>query len=138
MSCKWYILYWNLSDSKSLQLSGTLLSILAVLLLLLLSLLLAIFSASFSWWSFTRVSVIASLLKTPGLFSIMLLFGWSQLVLRLSTLPIPIFSLLCSFRACQFQVVSQSLSYSVVLLVLWQGLSTCLSFGFFDFYSVVC
>ena len=50
-----------------------------------------IFHISVSWWSFTRVWVTASLLKSPGLFSvfrsfsIMLLFGWSPLVHQLPT-----------------------------------------------------
>ena len=49
--------------------------------------LLRVFHIRFSWWSFTEVWVTASLLKSPGLFSvfwsfsIMLLFGWSPLVI---------------------------------------------------------
>ena len=48
---------------------------------------LRIFHICVNWWSFTGVWVTASLLKSPGLFSvfwpisIILLFGWSPLVL---------------------------------------------------------
>ena len=51
------------------------------------------FSHQRNWWSFTGVWVTASLLKSPGLFSvfwpfsIMLLFGWSPLVHQLPTPP---------------------------------------------------
>ena len=53
-------------------------------------LLIRVFHISVSWRSFTGVWVIASLLKSPGLFSVfwpfsvILLFGWSPLVRQLS------------------------------------------------------
>ena len=56
-------------------------------LLLLLLLHIKLFHISTSWWSFTGDWETASLLKSPGLFSvfwpfsIMLLFGWSPLIL---------------------------------------------------------
>ena len=59
-------------------------------------LLIRVFHISFSWWSFTGVWVTASLLKSPGrfsifwLFSTMLLFGWSPLVLQRPSLPVPL------------------------------------------------
>ena len=55
-----------------------------------------VFRISVSWWSFTRDWVIASLLKSPGLFSvfwpfsIMLSFGWSPLVRQLPSPPGPL------------------------------------------------
>ena len=65
------------------------------LLLLLLLLLIRVFLISISWWSFIGDWVTASLLKSPGLFSvfwpfsIMLLFGWSPLGRQLPNLPGP-------------------------------------------------
>ena len=53
------------------------------------------FHTSFSRWFFTGAWVTASLLKSPGLFSvfwlflIMLSFGWSPLVRLLPTPPVP-------------------------------------------------
>ena len=55
-----------------------------------------IFHISVSWWSFTGVWVTASLLKSPGLFSvfwpfsIILSFGWSPLVPQLQSPPGPL------------------------------------------------
>ena len=44
-----------------------------------------------------------------------------------------------SFRVHRLRVVSLSPSCSVAFLVLWQGLSTCLSFCvFFEFHYLVC
>ena len=59
-------------------------------------LLIRVFHLSVSWWSFTGDWVTASLLKSPGLFSvfwpfsIMLLFGWSQLGRQLLNPPGPL------------------------------------------------
>ena len=58
-------------------------------------LLIIVFHISFTWWSFTGVWVTASLIMSPGLFSvfwpfsIMLQFGWSPLVLQMSSPPVP-------------------------------------------------
>ena len=66
------------------------------ILLLLLLLLIRVFHICVSWWSFTGDWVTASLLKSPGLFSvfwpfsIMLLFGWSPLGRQLPNLPGPL------------------------------------------------
>ena len=55
-----------------------------------------VFNISVSWWSFTEVWVTASLLKSPGLFSvfwpfsIMLSFGWSPLARQLPSHPVPL------------------------------------------------
>ena len=55
-----------------------------------------VFHISVSWWLFTGDWVTASLLKSPGLFSvfwafsIMLLFGWSLLGRQLPNLPGPL------------------------------------------------
>ena len=65
------------------------------LLLLLFSLsftYLRVFHTSVRWWFFAGVWVTASLLKSPGLFSVswpilMLLFGWSSLVRQLPSPP---------------------------------------------------
>ena len=78
------VYHWCLSDSKCLQVSRSL------LLLLLLLYTFRVFHTSISWWFFTEVWVTASLLKSPGLFSvfwpssIMLSFGWSPLVRQLT------------------------------------------------------
>ena len=64
--------------------------------ILLLLLLIRVFHISVSWWSFTGYWVTASLLKSPGLFSVfwqfsvMLLFGWSPLGRELLNLPGPL------------------------------------------------
>ena len=58
-------------------------------------LLIRVFHISISWWSFTGDWVTASLLKSPGLFSvfwpssIVLLFGWSPLGCQLPNPPGP-------------------------------------------------
>ena len=55
-----------------------------------------VFLISVSWWSFTRVWVIASRLKSPELFlvfwpfSMMLSFGWSPLGRQLPSPPVPL------------------------------------------------
>ena len=62
-----------------------------------------VFQISVSWWSFTGVWPTASLLNSPGLFSvfwpfsIILSFGWSPLVRLLPSpsVPLVILSLLC-------------------------------------------
>ena len=103
-------------------------------------LLIRIFHISVSWWSFTGDWVTASLLKSPGLFSVFWpfsikqLFGWSPLGRQLPNLPGPliitvpkapitigiIVTMFCSF----FQFSSK-----VEVLVSL--------FTFFQFYSVV-
>ena len=112
--CHLEVVHWNVSDSKPLQASRDLLSILTdlniavvlmvsilphqvrsastSLLLLLLLLLNRVFHTSVSWWSFTGDWVIASLLKSPGLFSVfwpssIMLFGWSLLDRQLPNPP---------------------------------------------------
>ena len=63
---------------------------------LLLLLHIRVFHISVSWWYFTGYWETASLLKSPGLFSvfwpfsIMLLFGWSPLGRQLLNLPGPL------------------------------------------------
>ena len=81
----WFLLFcaaiWR--DSVSLFLARFILSLLLI----------KVFHISVSWWSFTGDWVTASLLKSPGLFSvfwpfsIMLLFGWSPLGRQLLNLP---------------------------------------------------
>ena len=84
---------WELCASHS---PGHILGCAYTFCLLLLLLLIRVFHISVSWWSFTGVWVAASLLKSPGLFSvfwpfsIMLLFGWSPLGRQLLNLPDPL------------------------------------------------
>ena len=106
---------------------------------LLLLLLIRVFH-SVSWWSFTGEWLTASLLKSPGLFSvfwpfsIMLLLGWSQLGRQLPNLPGPLVTvpkapitigIIVTFI---FHCFFNSLARSRVLISL---------FTFFQFYSVV-
>ena len=64
-----------------------------------------------------------SLLKSLGLFSvfwpilIMLLCGWSPLVLLFPSLPVPLPSLWVSFKVHQFQLVSPPPSVSIVFIL---------------------
>ena len=84
-----------LADGFSLEFEWQQVLLSLLLLLLLLLLLFRVFHISISWWSSTGVWVTASLLKSPGLFSvfwpfnIMLLFGWSPLGRQHPNLPGP-------------------------------------------------
>ena len=55
-----------------------------------------VFHTSVSWWFLTGVIVIASLLKSLGLFLVFwpilikLLFGWSPLIILFSSPPVPV------------------------------------------------
>ena len=65
----------------------------SVIIIIIISI--GVFHISVSWWSFTGVWVTARLLKSPGLFSVFLLFsimlfGWSQLVRQLPSPPVPL------------------------------------------------
>ena len=115
------VFHWSLNDRKSPQVSRTLLSILAVLKNDVAWMVFThpptskssspfnyyycyyyyyyvysfwVFHVSVSWWSFNGVWVTASLLKSPGLFSviwpfsIMLSFGWSPLGYQLPSSPV--------------------------------------------------
>ena len=91
--CK-YLSLISLSLIFTLWSAGTTKSTNRQVLLSLLSLLfIRVFNISVSWWYFTGDWVTASLLKSPGLFSvfwpfsIMLLFGWSPLGRQLLNLP---------------------------------------------------
>ena len=70
--------------------------LLLLLLIIIIIMIIRVFHISVSWWSFTGDWVTASLLKSPGLFSvfwpfsIMLLFGWSPLGHQLLNLPGPL------------------------------------------------
>ena len=78
------------------------------------------FHISFSWWSFTGVWVTASLLKSSGLFSvflpfsIMLLFGWSPLVLQLPYPPVPLVIL-------EFSVPKAPIMISIIVTFMCHG-----------------
>ena len=85
----------------------------------LLSLLWGFFYISISRWSSTRGWVTVSLLKSPDLFSvfwrilIILLFGWSPLVLLFPRPPVQLSILWWLYRAHQLLLVSPSLSCSI-------------------------
>ena len=81
------VFHWSLSDSKFPQVSRTILSILAVLnnaviwmvstrpstsqiIIIIIIYPFRVFHISVSWWFFAGVWVTASLLKSPGLFSV--------------------------------------------------------------------
>ena len=86
------------------------------------------FYTSGSWLSFTGVWVATSLLKSPVLFSafwpiLMLLSGWSSLVLWFLSFPVLLPSLWGLFRALQLQLVFPSLSCSIFFCSLAR--STC-------------
>ena len=73
--------------------------------------LIRVFHISVRWWCFTGVWVTASLLKSPGLFSvfwpfsIILSFRWSPLVRQLPSPPVPLVILLLLFQTYQLQLV---------------------------------
>ena len=95
--------------------------------------LMRVFLTSVSWWFLTGVCVTASLLKSPGLFSvfwlilIMLQAGWSLFFFLFLSLLVP---LLILWVLIQLQLVSLSPSCSIDFLVLEQGLDIYLSFCF--------
>ena len=97
-------------------------------------LLIRVFHISVSWWSFTGDWVTASLLKSPGLFSvfclslIMLLFGCSPLGHQLPNSPSPLIILSLPCQKRQSQLVLLSPSCSIVFSILYQGQGTYLSF----------
>ena len=74
------------------------------------------FPWSVSWWPSTGVWIAASLRKSPGLFSvfwpilIILLFGWSPLVILFPTPSVPLPILWRLYRAHRLQMVLPSLS----------------------------
>ena len=78
---------------------------LLLVLVIIIIIIIRDFHISVSRWFFTGVLMTASLLKSPGLFSvfwpfsIMLLFGWSPPVRKIQTPPIPLATLIyCSKR----------------------------------------
>ena len=81
---------------------------------------------------------VSSNLQDSSLFwpiIIMLSFGCSPLVLLFPKPPVPL-SLLCwLYRAHQLELVSSTLSCSIVFSVLWQGLDTYLTFRFLSVLS---
>ena len=89
-----YLSFFSLTFNYALWLDGTAKSLLFLLLLLLL--LIRVFHISVSWWSFIGDWVTASILKTPGLFSvfwpfsIMQLFRWSLIGRQLPNPPGPL------------------------------------------------
>ena len=75
---------------------------------------------STSWWLITWVWVTGSLFKSTGLFSvfrpisIMLWFGWAQLILLFVRLPVAVPILWWLYQEHQIQLVSSSLSCSTI------------------------
>ena len=110
-----------------------------LLLLLLFSNSFESFPTNVSWWSSPGVWVTVSLLKSPGLFSIvcpiliMQSLGWSLLVLLFSNPLVPVPILWWLYWAYQQRLVSTSLSYSIIISVFYRGLRTDLFFAFFEF-----
>ena len=80
--------HWFPSYSESPHISRTL-RIIIIIIIIIIIYSFRVFHISWRWWFFTGVLVTASLLKSPGLFSvfwpssIMLSFGWSPLVRQL-------------------------------------------------------
>ena len=95
------------------------------------------------WLFFTGVWVIAGLLKSPGLFSFfwpistILLFGWSPLVLLFLNPPVPEVILCWAYQEHQLQLVSLSLSCSIVFFYSLQVPGIYLSFRLPSFCPVV-
>ena len=95
------------------------------------------FYASVSWWFYTGVWVTVSLLKSLVFFLLlgqilMLSFGRSQLVLLFPSSLVPLSILCWLYRVHQLQLISSSLSCSIVCLffsVLKQGPDTYLLFS---------
>ena len=106
--------------------------------------LLRVFHIIVSWWSFTGDCEKASLLKSPGLFSvfwsfsIMLLFGWSPLGRQLPNPPSPFIILQLPSQKHQSQLAQSSLLCSTAFFnSLARSRYLSFFFAFFQFYSVV-
>ena len=85
---------------------------------------------------FTRVWVTASILKTPGLFSVfwplskMLSFGWSPIVLLFPSPPVSFIILWWLYKEQQFHLLQPPLSCSIFTSIPKQGHVFCPSFHF--------
>ena len=109
--------------------------------LIIITSLLESFSNNVSWWSFTEVRATASLLWSPGLFSVFLPIStmlWSVCSRLLLWSPIPLVffpSLLKLFVVHQLQLVlpSPSCNTSFFFPILWQEPSFVNLFAFFLF-----
>ena len=94
-----------------------------------------VFHTSVSWWFFTGVRMTASFLTSPGLFSVfwpistLLYFGWSPLILLFPSPSVLESNLWLLYWAHQLQLVSASLSCSIVFCTLARSV-THLSFRF--------
>ena len=117
--------HWTRIDNMCLQIVSNLLSIPTVSTIAVVSTVSAspylsflllfysfwVFHISFRWWAFSGVWVTASLLKSPGLFSvfrpfsIMLSFGWSPLGCQLPSPPVRLIILLLLYQKHQSQLV---------------------------------
>ena len=88
----------------------------------------------FGWW-FSTASQHMSLEFFSVIWPIltMLYFGYFRLVLRFSTLLVPLQNLWRPFQVRQLQLVSPSPLYFIAFRVLWQISSTGLSFSFLRF-----
>ena len=115
------VIHWSLSDSKSLQVSRTLLSILSNLNNYFTHL--RVSHTSISWWSFTGVWVTASLFKSPGLFLVLcpysfeslshqhklIVFHWSLSDSKSPQVSGPLLSILANLNNAGVGMVSTSL-----------------------------
>ena len=147
------VFHWSLSDSKSPQVSRTLLSILAVLSNAVIWIVstrpptskssrayyyyyyyLRVFFFCFFFTSVLSDGlslefwVKASLLKSPGLFSVfwpfstMLLFGWSPYVLQLPSS----FFLLITIRSGLLDEIRWSVFIIIIIIIIWEFFTTVL------------
>ena len=100
---------------------------------------LSVFPTSVNWCTFAGVWERVTIFKSLGFFSVfwpmltMLKYGWSLLVLWFPSLLFPLANIWRLFGVHQIQLIPPSLSCSIAFLVLWQGLSTYLSFHFILF-----
>ena len=126
------VFHWSLNESKSPQVARTLLSSLAVNIYSF-----RVFHISISWWLFTGVWVTASLLKSPGLFSV---FNVNNAV-AWRIFSCPLISKLPSSLSKPLGTVPSARITTVITLthmfhcnfVLCLGSSTCLFFQFLCF-----
>ena len=107
-------------------------------------LLIRVFHISFSWWSFTRFWVIASLLKSPGLFLVFWPFSIILLFWMISTRP-PTSNSSSPFNIPLVTVPKAPITIDIIVTGMFHSFFNSLArskylsffFPFFQFYSVV-
>ena len=105
---------------------------------------LQVFHTGFSWWFLTEVWVIPSLLKSLGLYSvfwpilIMLQVEWSPLFLWFANPSVPVTIFWWLYQVHQLQLVSPSLSCSIVFFQFSFNIEVFISLSvLFQFYPVI-